>query len=312
MKQSPKYKIVYAGTPEIAVLPLESLARAGFNITGVFTRPDREKGRGKKKEESPVKLTAKKLGLAVYQPENKEELTRLVAKLKPDLGVVFVYGMILPKEALELPKHGFINIHPSLLPKYRGPSPILTPILNGDSETGVTIMKVTEEMDAGPILAQEEIRIESDENALELSQKLSEKSAEMSLKSLPLYLEGKLKEKEQDPSKATYTKLTTKDDGKIDWQERAETIERKTRAYFPWPGSYTLWEGKILKIIEAKTSPLDISKTPGEVKIRDLRLLIQTGKGSLEILKLQLEGKKATRAEDFIKGYPKIAVSILK
>lgn len=289
---------VFFGTPEFATIILEKLIESGYKLAAVFRDP-------------------------------KESVSVLIEKikdLKPDLAIIAAYGKILPKEILEIPRLGFINVHPSLLPKYRGASPIQSAILNGETETGVTIMKIDEEMDHGPILANYKLQITNYKiTYLELSQKLAELGAELLIKTIPDYVSGKIKPVPQDHSKATYTKLIKKEDGKIDWSKSADEIERMTRAYYPWPTAWTLWQqvtsnkkqvGKIIKIIEAETMlPYsDVSKySSGKVFLIDKKeLTVKCGQDILIIKKLQLEGGKILTAKDFLNGHKDFIGSILE
>jgi len=214
--------------------------------------------------------------------------------------------MILPKKVTETPKIGIINIHASLLPKYRGPSPINYAILEGEFHTGITIMEIVEKMDAGPIIAQQNLRIDPKDTTLTLSKKLSKLGADLLAKTLPRYIERKIKKTKQKEDEATYTKIIKKEDGLINWNKSAIEIERQIRAYTPWPTAYTFWNKKRLKILDAWIISENKSKETGKVLGNKKELLIQTGDGILNIKKLQLEGKKETTGEEFLRGYPKI------
>ncbi len=232
-------KIVFLGTPEFAVAPLKALLDAKYCVTGVITAPDKPTGRKQILTPSPVKIEAQKHSLKVFQPKNKAELLEIARNLRPDLAVVAAFGMIFPKEFLEIPKHGVLNIHASLLPRWRGPSPIQAAILNGDTGTGVTIMMINEKMDEGPILANREWKIANCKiTAGELSEESSKLGTELLVETLPKYLNDELKPEPQDSAKATYCKIIRKEDGKIDWSKPAEYIERMSRAFRPWPTAY--------------------------------------------------------------------------
>src|SRR3989344_2143600 len=282
-------KFVFFGTPEFATIILEKLIKSGLKPLAMFRDP-------------------------------KESVSVLIEKLKylkPDLAIIAAYGKILPKEILEIPRHGFINVHPSLLPKYRGASPIQTAILNGDKETGVTIMKIDEEMDQGPILAISKLQITNSKIAYpELSKKLAKLGAELLIKIIPDYVLGKIKPVEQEHKKATYTKIIKKEDGKINWSKSAEEIERMTRAYYPWPSAYTKLKiksekFKIVKIIEVEICK-ENNHTIGEVFLTENnRLAIKCGIGSLIIKKLKLEGGKILTAKEFLNGHKDFVSSIL-
>jgi len=305
-------KIIYLGTPELSLAPLKALLNDDFDIVAVFCRIDKKKGRGKIIQETPVKRFAKEKNIPIYQPKNKEELHNIIKELKPDLGIVFAYGIIIKKETLEIPKHGFLNIHLSLLPKYRGSSPVLTSILEGDKKTGVSIIKITERMDAGPVIIQSEVDIEPSETTESLCIRLANLGASIILETIPEFISGKLKEKDQNVKKVSYCRLINKEDGRIDWNESSEVIGKKVRAFYPWPGTFTFWDDRLVKIIEAVSEKRTMGNKNGEAIISDSKLFVQTGKGSLEILKLQLEGKKIQTAQAFIGGYKKISGSVLK
>ncbi len=285
-------KFVFFGTPDFATTILKKLIKIGLEPQAVFRDP-------------------------------KESISVLIEKLKnlkPDLGLVAAYGKILPKEILEIPRYGFINVHPSLLPKYRGASPIQSVILNGDKETGVTIIKIDEKMDHGPLLGKSEIRISKSETYEILSKKLAKLGAEILIKIIPDYISGKIKLIEQDHSRATYTKIIKKEDGKINWEKSAQDLERMTRAYYPWPGVWTMWKNKILKIIEADISEDKNNHQIGEVYVLQhtnilenvgVLLGVKCRDGVLIIKKLQLEGGKVLLAKDFLNGHKDFIGSVL-
>lgn len=299
------------GTPQIAADILEQLLCSDIQISGAVTRPDKPKGRGHENGASEVKAVAKKHKISVYQPKNKIELEKTVKKLDPDLVLVAAFGMMLPDSVFEAPKFKAINVHPSLLPLYRGPAPIEAPILAGDKKTGVTIMKISTGMDEGDILDQKEIELKGIETAPELEKSLAELTFEMLKTVIPDWIEGKIKPQKQDNSKATYTKMIKKEDGKIDFQkETAIEIERKSRAFQPWPGLYTHFKGKKLDLydIEIYTLPVE----PGKVATHGDQILIGTKEGLIIPKFLKLEGKSKISSADFLRGYPDIKGSILK
>ncbi len=305
------------GTPDFSV-PILDVLIMNYNIIAVVTQPDKKVGRKQILTQSPVKKFALANKIEVLQPEkikgNNEFICR-IKDLNPDLIIVAAYGLILPKEILDIPKFGTINIHASLLPKYRGASPIQAAILNGDKETGVTIMLVNEKMDEGPMLAQKTITISNNDNLESLHDKLSALGANLLLEILPKYLSGQIQPKSQDNSQATYCQLITKDKGKIDWHKSAQEIDRQIRAFTPWPGTWTNWQGKNLKILSASadgSTKLTMTASAGEVFKTNTGLAIACGQGFLEIFELQLEGKKPMTAKEFLNGNPKIISSILK
>ncbi|MDP3052203.1 MAG: methionyl-tRNA formyltransferase [bacterium] len=262
-------KIVFFGTPEFGVKPLEALVRADFNVTGVITAPDKPIGRRLVLTPSSVKIEAKKHNLPVFQPENKAELLEIVKNLKPDLAVVAAFGMIFTKEILEIPKYGFLNIHASLLPRWRGASPIQSAILAGDEKAGITIMLLNEKMDEGPTLAISNLKSQIlNLNYKELENELAELGGKLLVETIPKWINGEIKPQPQDHSKATYTKKITKEDGLIDWNEPVEITERKIRAFTPWPGAYTFVNGRRLIIIQAelKNNALKIKRVKPEGK----------------------------------------------
>ena len=254
MKLSKKtYQVVFMGTPDFSIPSLKALIDSPlFNIQAVVTQPDRPGKRGKQPLPSHVKEEAEKNNIDVLTPTKIKGDSEFIQKLKdlnPDVIVVVAYGKILPQELLDIPKFGIVNIHGSILPKYRGASPIATSILNGDKTTGVTLMKMALEMDAGPIIATSDpIAITKNDTTISLSEKMSEIGAEILIKYLPKYLAGDITPKPQNKAQATYVKLITKQDGAIDWQETAGVISRKVRAYWKWPSTFTKFNNKLLKI----------------------------------------------------------------
>lgn len=324
--------IAFMGTPEFAVPIFEMLCKNDFKPKAVFTAPDKPAGRGQEITPPPIKVIAQKYGIAVFQPQTRDELINQTIGLKPDLIIVVAYGKILPKEILALPKYGAINVHPSLLPKYRGPSPIQFPILNGEKETGVTIMLMNEQMDEGAILAQEDLKIEADETAQTLENKLSRLASKLLIKTLNQWLILKEMPKsaqelifpqEQDNSKATYTKILTKQDGKIIWDKSAQELSRQIRAFIPWPGSFTFFKptaaleknikNLVLKILKARPSEIQTDKELGQAFLTDgKKLAIQTGQGALIMEELQIEGGKPMDAASFLNGHPEIIGTILQ
>lgn len=296
-------KIVFFGTPEIATPILEVLnAVPGAEIEAVITQPDKKVGRKQKIQAPPVKITAQKLGLKVLQPKNQEELEEELSGVKADFFVVIAYGMILTPKILKIPKYGCINIHFSLLPKYRGASPIQESLLHGDAETGISIIKMDEKLDHGNILLVKRISIEDQDTSETLGPKLAQISAEM----LPLVLidtiDGQFTPLPQDHKKATFCKKITKENGEINFEEQsAEQIKNMLRAYTPWPGIYCKLKDKKLKIIETEISDESIPK--GKFKVEGKCLKIGTFKGTLLPKKLQMEGKNEMSTESFLNGY---------
>ena len=304
-------RVVFMGTPIFAVPVLASLLNIeDSSIVGVYTPPDRPAGRGRKSQASPVKEFAEENRLPVYQPNNfrKEEDQAELARLKPDAIIVAAYGKLLPKPVLDLPSFGCLNIHPSLLPRHRGPSPVATSILNGDLVTGVTIMLLDEGMDTGPLIAQHEFFLKGDETAEGLTTALFELGGELLKESLPQWQSGKLLSEAQNESLASVSRKFERADGLVDWSLSAVELERRVRAFNPWPGLFTHWNDSSLKIIEvAIISSSSKEFVPGTV-VRtnhpDVPAAVATGDGFLGLTKIQLEGKKAVDVKDFLNGSP--------
>jgi len=294
------------GTPDFAVPSLQALIdNVHFSVAAVVTQPDRPAGRNGQLKSSPVKLLALEHGLPILQPEevkDSPELAKAIQSITPDVVVVAAYGKILPQEILDIPEHGIVNLHASLLPKYRGASPIAAAILNGDGFTGVTLMKMDLKMDTGPIIAQSQpVTIEKTDTTESLSQKLARIGADLLIDALPRYLEGEIVPTPQDDLQATYVKLIEKEDGQIDWNEDEAIVSCKVRAFYPWPSSYTFWDNKLLKILEATVVP-EMDNPKGMVAKIDNHLFI----GKLRINRLQLAGKLVVSGEEFLKGYPSV------
>lgn len=298
------------GTPAFAIPVLASLLDAGHEVVDVFTRPDKPAGRGKRVSAPPIKQYADERSLSVFQPTSlkSEDVLYQMRELNPDVIVVAAYGRYIPRGILDLPKHGCINVHPSLLPRYRGPSPVSAAILAGDDTTGVTVMKVTEEMDAGPVIASRKTAIEPDETTETLTQRLFELGAELLVETLPKWAGGEIEAEPQDKSIATTTKLLTREDGKIDWDQPAVRIARQLRAFHPWPGAYTRWNGKLLKIVAARPSGFaDSTEAPATVLgLCENGLAVTTVAGALIIDTLQLEGGRPVMAAEFLAGHPDV------
>lgn len=292
------------GTPDFAVPSLKKLVEKGYDVKLVITQPDKPAGRGKKLTPPPVKVAAKELGIPVYQPErvkDNEELRGKLLSINPDLIVVAAYGKILPEWLLNIPKYGTINVHASLLPRYRGASPIQWALLNGEEETGVTIMKVIPELDAGDIISQRRVKIEREDNAKTLHDKLAEVGAELLVETIPLYVSGKLKPVPQNEEEATYCPQIKKEMGEIDWTRSSREIFNQIRAFTPWPSAYTTFRGKRVKILKAE--PVEGSGKPGEVIEAGRELIVATGKGALRVERLRPEGRKEISGEEFVRGY---------
>jgi methionyl-tRNA formyltransferase len=301
-----KQKIIFFGTPEFAVPSLQALIDRKENILGVVTQPDRPVGRGQKLKFSPIKDLALKHDIKILQPEKIKDPKFIdqFQKLSADLAVVAAYGQIFPKTLLEIPPNGFINVHSSYLPFYRGAAPINQAIINGEKETGVTIMLLDEGMDTGDIIQQEKTVIDPEENASMLHDRLSVFGAELLGQAMDMLGSGGWNPVPQDNQKATYAQLLKKEDGLINWNLPAETIFNQIRGMTPWPGCFTRLNKKILKIHKAKN--LDTKKEAASGQILSMSgdgIEVSTGKGTLLLKEVQLQGKKRMAAHDFIKGY---------
>ena len=301
-------KIVFMGTPDFAVGALEAIIRAGHEVVCVVTQPDKPKGRGKEIQFPPVKECALRYGIPVFQPV-KIKTAEAVEELRgydAELFVVAAFGQILSSEILHMPKYGCINIHASLLPKYRGAAPIQWAILDGEKQTGVTIMQMNEGLDTGDMLTKTVVEIAPDETGDSLHDKLMEAGAQLVVDTIPLLEQGSLTPEKQDDEKSCYAKMLQKSLGRIDWNKEAVVLERLIRGLNSWPGSYTKFRNKNLKIWEAECGTLE-NKTavPGEVlAVTKESIEIQTGEGSLLLKSVQPEGKKRMAVKDFLLGYP--------
>ncbi|MBA3945429.1 MAG: methionyl-tRNA formyltransferase [Herpetosiphonaceae bacterium] len=296
-------RILFLGTPTFAAIPLRALVAAGHDVVGVVTQPDRPAGRGGSMQAPPVKLAATELGLPVLQPPTLKEpvVVEQLAALRPDVGVVAAYGEILRKAVLALPSLGYLNIHPSLLPLYRGPSPVSAAVLAGDEVTGVSVMLLERAMDAGPILAQAVVPLAPTARSGPLTDELFQLGAELLVRVLPLYAKGELQAVPQEHSRATFSSMLRKADGELDWREPALVLERKLRAFDPWPGVWTMVEGVPLKILAATVEPTDVDAPPGMV-LPGEQCRVMTGSGVLEVHTVQPSGKRPMAGADWLRG----------
>lgn len=303
-------RIVFMGTPDFAVPALRRLLER-YEVTGVVTQPDRPAGRSRRVQESPVKQVAVAAGVPVFQPEKlrRPEAIEALKAFPADVYVVAAFGQILPQAVLDLPPFGSLNIHASLLPRWRGAAPINAAIRAGDHETGITIMKMDAGLDTGPILTQHAIPIVYNETAQTLHDKLAELGGDLLMQTLPGYLNGEIAPRPQDDSEATFAPRLEKQQGHIDWTQSAVEIERMVRAFTPWPGTFTGWNGKQLKILAGHV--LDGSAAPGVVVARDGGAAIGTGAGVFAPSQVQLEGKSAMAIEDFLRGHADFAGAAL-
>ena len=299
-------RIVFMGTPDFSVGTLEAILAAGHQVAAVVTQPDKPKGRGKALQATPVKEAALAHGLTVYQPRKVREDSFLeeLKKINPDVIVVVAFGQIIPRTILELPKFGCINVHASLLPKYRGAAPIQWAVIDGEEVSGVMIMRMDAGLDTGDMLSKVEVPLAEDETGGSLFDKLSEAGARQLVQTLDRLEDGTVQpEKQPEESPTGYARMITKADGLIDWMKDAKSIERLIRGLNPWPSAFTRLEGKNLKIWKAAVQEQDSGLAPGTVISAGREgLSVQTGQGRLNILELQLEGKKRMEADAFLRG----------
>lgn len=297
--------IIYAGTPEFAVSALRALVDAGHCVVAVYTQPDRPAGRGRKLRPSPVKEAATSLGIEVRQPKSLRDAEAQAAlrALAPDLMVVAAYGLILPAEVLAIPRLGCVNIHASLLPRWRGAAPIQRALLDGDAQTGVTIMQMDEGLDTGAMLARSETPITLEDTAGSVHDRLAELGAQALLEVLPGLDAGTLKGVPQDASQATYARKLSKDEAAVDWSLSAAQIARQIQAFNPWPVAETRFHGEPLKLLEARVLDQTDAAAPG-TPLAEARegIDIATGSGVLRVLRLQVAGRRAQSAAEFING----------
>ena len=314
-------RIVFMGTPDFSVPALKALVEAGHQVIAVVTQPDKPKGRGKEVQMTPVKIQAMEYGIPVYQPAKVREASfvEVLKGLEADVYVVIAFDQILPKAVLELPKYGCINIHASLLPKYRGAAPIQWCVIDGERETGITTMMMDVGLDTGDMLEKAVIPIEEKETGGSLHDKLSMAGGDLILSTLKKLEEGTLVRTPQTDEGTCYAKMLTKSLGDIDWNQGAVSIERLIRGLNPWPSAYTMWNGKTIKIWAADVIagreaadflsepgvPAETGTAPGTVVCSDKRgLVVCTGGGLLSIRELQMEGKKRMDTPAFLRGYP--------
>ncbi len=298
-------KIVFMGTPDFAVPALAALVEDGYEVQAVVTQPDKPRGRGMVTAMSPVKEVGLRYGIKVYQPVRLED-EDFVAEIKllaPDAIVVVAYGRILPGKILDIPSKGCINVHASLLPKYRGAAPINWAIINGEQETGVTIMLMDRGMDTGPILSTEKVLIGSDDTAGDLHDRLKHVGAGLLVRTLKLFAEGTVVPVPQDNSQATYAPMLKKEDGRIEWKKSAVDIRNLVRGLFPWPGAYTSYRGVTLKILNGDVLDTDKAERPGTIiSAEGDSIDVATGEGIFGIKEIQPAGKKRMKVTEFLRG----------
>tara|TARA_B100002052_G_scaffold170920_1_gene155610 strand:- start:1805 stop:2728 length:924 start_codon:yes stop_codon:yes gene_type:complete len=294
-------KIVFMGTSYFAVPILKSLYQNGYPISVVYTQPPKKSNRGQKLNKSPVNLFSENISLDIRTPQllkNNDQEEIFLSKLQPDIIIVVSYGQIIPKNLLKIPKYGFLNVHASLLPKWRGAAPIQRSIMNLDKETGISIMKINENLDEGPICNQYLLQISEKINSEELSEKLSLLASEKILDVLDNIYDGKINFQDQDHSKATYAKKIQKIEGKINWNETADKIIGKINGLYPYPGAFFLFNGQRYKILKAEKSYS--SGKPGDIITKDFEICC--GEGSIKVLSIQREGKKTQQIKEFLLG----------
>ena len=303
-----KHRLIFFGSPDFALPPLKTLYLGGYEIVGVYTQEPKKKSRGMKELKTPVHIWAESQLLPVYSPSklDKQSLEEFIS-LKPDVAILFAYGKIIPLDWLNTPVFGFINIHASLLPRWRGAAPVQRAIESNDKLSGITIMKMNEGLDEGPIIASQEIALNSETNGQSLIEQISHDSCSLLYKNLEKYLKGMLSPVEQDHDKSTYAAKINKHESRLNWGLNAENLEQKIRAFYPYPATWFSHQGKRYKVLKARVSA--IQGEPG--KILQTPLIIGCQKNSLEILEIQAEGKKAQSIDQFLLGNSQFEVNTL-
>ena len=304
------------GTPNFSVPVLESLLRSTHHVVAVYTRPDRPAGRGRQPMPSPVKSAALQAGIPVAEPQSLREETSAteLRALNPDLVVVAAFAYLLPPQVLDVPRYGCVNVHPSLLPRHRGPSPVATALLRGDTETGVSVMLMDRGLDTGPILAQERIAIADEDTTGSLTMHLADLGASLLLGTIDGWLDGSVSAQPQNERDATSSARITAREGRLDWSLPVEVLWRQVRAYHPWPGSYALWNGQRLKVHSALPLALQPPHAPGTVVdvSGPCSVGVVTADGVLGLRRIQLEGKREATAEEFVRGHRDFVGSFLE
>jgi methionyl-tRNA formyltransferase len=307
--------IIFAGTPSFALPSLQALYHSSHAVVAVYTQPDRPAGRGKKLKESSIKTFALEHGLPVFQPENFKlrATVESLQALKADVMIVAAYGLILPKDVLHAPFQGCINVHASLLPRWRGAAPIQYALLKGDTKTGITLMQMDEGLDTGDILSAHTVNIGKHENFKSLHDKLAHLGAKALLELLPRIEKHLLNPKPQNNSLATYAPKIQKTDAKINWEKAAIDIDRQVRAFNPYPGAYSTWDDQILRIYQAEIIPEHFTQSPGTLVLSHGEPIVVTGKYGLKLLNVQLSGKRNISGRDFVNAYfQKCGLSVKK
>jgi methionyl-tRNA formyltransferase len=299
-------KIVFAGTPDFAVPTLQTLLKTPHQVCGVYTQPDRPAGRGRKLSASPVKALALSAEIPVYQPENfrSAEAIQQLAALDADLMVVVAYGLILPQAVLDIPKHGCVNVHGSLLPRWRGAAPIHRAVMAGDTKTGITIMKVVKKLDAGDMLYKIECPITADTTSSSLHDQLAQMGAEGLVKVVEQIANGSLQAEPQDENLVTYAQKLEKQESNLDWQNSALELDRKIRGLNAWPVAQTSFRGQVLRIWRSQILEKAAEQAPGTISCAEHALDVATGEGVLRLLEVQLPGGKRIAGKDFMNAHP--------
>lgn len=302
-------RILFMGTPDFAQQALSAIIESGYNVIGVVTQPDRKRGRGEEVSFCPVKAYAVEKNIPVYQYEKiRIEGVDDIKRLNPDVIITCAYGQIISQEILDIPKHGVINIHASLLPKYRGSSPIQWCLVNGEKKTGITIMRTALAVDSGDILLQKEIEILADENAGQLFDRLAILGGQAVVKALEIISSGKAVYVPQDEKSATHYPMISKEDGRINWENSAESIYNRMRGFTPWPSAYTFLDGKMFKISKCRICTAEDAPEgmgiylSGQISVDKNRAFVKTGDGVIELCEVQLEGKKSMQISAFLAG----------
>ena len=298
-------ELIFLGTPSFAVPTLEAIVSAGHNVLAVYTQPDRPKGRGGQVTASPVKETALRLGIPVHQPERirRPEFVEQLRALKPEAMVIVGYGQIIPQSIIDIPPRGIINVHASLLPKYRGAAPIQWAIANGETRTGITTMQIDAGLDTGNMLLKWETEIGPEETALDLTPRLARAGADLLVKTLDGLDRGTITPEPQENSQATLAPILKKEDGRVDWNWPARKIVNRARGFLPWPGAYSFFRGQMFHIWKARLSTETVAGQPGLLVPGKKTLLIVCGEGTaLEPLEVQIEGRKRMPVESFLNG----------
>jgi methionyl-tRNA formyltransferase len=298
--------LIFLGTPSFAVPTLERVVAAGHHVLAVFTQPDRPKGRGGQVAAPPVKELALRLGLPVYQPDRirRPEPVEHLKQTNPEVMVVVGYGQIIPQSIIDIPRHGIINVHGSLLPKYRGAAPIQWAIANGETRTGITTMRIDAGLDTGAMLLKWETEIGPGENALQLGERMAHAGADLLVETLARIETGSVQPQPQDDSQATLAPILKKETGVIDWNWPAKKICDRSRGFVPWPGAYSFFRGQILHIWKARVTEEPVAGSPGTLVSQEKRLLVACGgRTALELIEIQIEGRKRMPAQAFLNGH---------